>query len=83
MQTGEEFLDVEVAIIQEGKKKPVEIRKYGYPIETSEKEIKDDIKKCVAEFKRSRAQAEAQAKVDATETKANKIINNLEGTTIS
>lgn len=83
VQSGEEFLEVAVALLQEGKKKPLEVRKYSFPIETSEKEIEKQVKKSLEEFKLSRKQAEAQAKVDAKDSQTNKTKKSLEGKTIS
>lgn len=82
IQDGVEFLDVEVALLEEGKKKPLEVRKYGYALETSKEQIREDLKKVVAEFVESRARSVEQAKADAADANAEQT-KDMIGETIS
>ena len=85
-KTGEQFIDVEVTYDLDGN---TEVRKYAYPLETSEAEIKADIKRQLATRKEDRKNAEriaeneaATAEVTALETKADKTVAKLEGITV-
>ena len=79
VQSGEQFLDVEIEIREEGAKKVLETRKLGFPIETTDKEIQASIKKLLTLKETEQANAVEQAKVDKAEANANKVIDNLVG----
>lgn len=75
VKTGERFLKVEIAI---GK----EVINWGYPIDTPEKAIKDDIKKLLKTMTGEKANAGKQAKIDAEDKQADKTIKNLNNLSI-
>lgn len=85
-KTGEGFIDVEVTYTLG---ETVEVRKYAYPLESTEKEIMADIKRQLATRKSDRANAERIATTDAEtaevtklENKADKTVAKLEGITV-
>lgn len=86
-KTGEDFIDVEVTFTDE--ENNTEVRKYGYPIETTQAQIKADIKQQLKARKRDREDAERAATQEAEEapkrdarTKADKTVKALEGVTV-
>lgn len=82
--TGEEFIDVEVTFTQgRGAGKVEEVRKYGYPIDTSTKEIEADIAKALETRQAERDQAEAQAEADAKAEETAATVAALEGTKVT
>ncbi len=83
VKTGEGFIDVEVTFTLGS---DTEVRKFGYPLETTAKEIQKDIKNALATRKAEREQAEAAeveaeetAEVTKAETKADKTVDALAG----
>lgn len=82
ISTGEHFLNVEVTFTLNG---DTEVLRYGYPVETTPKEIKADIKKMLATRKGEREGAAAQAKADddaQAEAEADETVAALEGVTV-
>jgi len=79
VKTGERFLNVKT-LLTDGK---IKLEKnYGYPVDTAVKEIEKDLKKVVTLYDIEKAQAEANAKADKAEAKADKTIEALEGKTL-
>lgn len=82
-KTGEEYLDVEVTYTLG---ETIEVAKYAYPLETTEKEIKLDLEAKLKARKIDREHAErhtkeveAQAETTAVQAKADKTVAKLEG----
>jgi len=84
VQTGERFLEVIVHLVDGSgkKKKIVQEKKFGFPIDCSENDIKKDVQKCLAEFTRSQEQKLVQDKLDAEDHNAQQVKSNLEGLTV-
>lgn len=86
-KTSEDFIDVEVTFTDdEGN---TEVRKYAYPIETTRKEIEQDIKRTLKARKQDREEAVRQAEKavveeekTARQAKADKTVKALEGITV-
>lgn len=75
--TGEPFLDVTVEFRLEGAK--VFIKKLGYPVGTTEKEIKADLNKHMQTEVLDREQRAQNVKAEAQDAATDQLINNLEG----
>lgn len=82
-RTGEGFIDVEVTFTLG---KETQVLRYGYPLETTRKEIEKDLKAKLATRKAEREQAAKQAEDEAetaeaekAEKAADKTVNALEG----
>lgn len=80
LANGEEFLSVELEIIKD--KKVVDTRKYGFPVDTSEKEIKKEVKKIIDLYNKEAEMAILEAEKEAKKEKVNKTINKLKGESI-
>lgn len=74
---GTEFLEVHLSIT-EGKKEK-EVRKIGFPLGTSEKEIEKELKKYMATYEHDAQLAEDTKESDKLNTKAEKTIKGLSG----
>lgn len=85
-KTGEGFIDVEVTYELDGK---AEVRRYAYPLESTEADIKADIKRQLATRKSDRENVQriaeneaATAEATKLEAKADKTVTKLEGITV-
>ena len=71
------FLDVELELWEDGKM--IEIRKLGYPLTATAEEIKEDLKKYVANYQAEIEMAIANKELDALHAKAGETITALQG----
>ncbi len=88
VKTGERFLDVEIELrgapTRKAKKGEVlEVIRWGYPLGTSEKEIKGDLKKLLVTRAEEGKQTEANAELEAEDAQADKTINSIDGLEIT
>jgi len=71
------FLDVELELWEDGKL--IEIRKLGYPLTATAEEIKEDLKKYVANYNAEIEMAVKNKEMDELHAKASETINELNG----
>lgn len=75
-----EQLAVTIAILEDGEE--VQTRKVGYPLDTSEKEIKTELAKALETYLSDKEVGERSAKLEESNKKADKTIKNLTGITL-
>ncbi len=70
-----QFLDVEVEILED--KKVVEVRKFGYPSGTTDKEVKADLDKFLKLFAKEQDDAVLDAEKEQKNAESKKTITNI------
>lgn len=80
LASGQEFLDVHVQVLKSGKE--VDVRKFGMDVESTDKEVKEMVKKFIDNYNHEAELAVEDAKKQAKNNRINKTISKVKGETI-